>query len=67
MKNIIKSSILAVLFAGVLYGCKKVEVQTVLQDGVPSALTASQATGVGINQCSGYCGSIYMDTCAIRI
>jgi hypothetical protein len=35
MKNIIKSSILAVLFAGILYGCKKVEVQVVLQDGVP--------------------------------
>ncbi len=44
MKNIIKSSLLAVLLAGALYGCKKVETQVVLQDGVPSTLTASQAT-----------------------
>ncbi|MES2332730.1 MAG: SusE domain-containing protein [Bacteroidota bacterium] len=44
MKNIIKISLLAVMFAGILYGCKKVEVQTVLKDGVPSTLSASQAT-----------------------
>jgi hypothetical protein len=44
MKNIIQSSILAVLFAGMLYGCKKVETQVVLQDGVPATLTASQTT-----------------------
>jgi len=44
MKNIIKSSIPLLMLMGILYGCKKVEVQTILQNGVPSVLTASQAT-----------------------
>jgi hypothetical protein len=44
MKNIIKCTLLAVLFAGILHGCKKVEVQTVLKDGVPPTLAASQTT-----------------------
>ena len=46
MKNITKSSMLAFLLAGGMFGCTKVEEQTILQDGVPSTLTASQPTVV---------------------
>jgi hypothetical protein len=42
MKKIINHVILAGMLTGILYGCKKVEVQTVLQTGVPATLTASQ-------------------------
>jgi hypothetical protein len=41
MKHTIKISILSLLLAGILYGCKKVEERTIMETGVPSTLTAT--------------------------